>query len=262
VKLPSVAPLEENYLCIGREEFSRVLRRTLEKSGGGAFFKILGKMQGKPYYATILIDNRKILAVEVYDVRNGRISVGSSAITLLSNILNSGSIVVDAFPLDDINVKISIADNIDTYNSTPKMPLSELCPAFDKREKSERPENTDALISKPAEKTNPKPRTEVVIDVPQELEPYFRAFCNRVIKYSKAMGIEVSKIRLNARVIKYALRAGEGIHAKLELEGTGYRSPRKKDVEQSLESFVYKEAGRLSKELGKKVVMSSFSIKI
>lgn len=31
MKLPSVTPLEENFLCRGREEFGRLVRRTLEK---------------------------------------------------------------------------------------------------------------------------------------------------------------------------------------------------------------------------------------
>jgi len=268
MKLPAVNPLEENYLCANREEFAELLKRTIEKSGGGAFFKALGKVDGVPYYATILIDDQKILAVEVQNVRTGETLVGGPALEVMKKMIEQGPTIVDAFPLGDVDVKMSVVDNIDVYNSTPKMHLSELCPVFNekpstkmKKPEPPRPKPPQSFAPVEEPKPKPKPRTEFVLDVPSHLEPYFRAFGNRLVKYAKSLEIEPTKVTIAAKEVRYALGAGTGVHATIELEGSSGSLLAPSRLKELLENFVYREASELSSELDKKVVISRFILK-
>jgi len=256
MKLPSTKPFEKNVVCETKEEFGELVKRTVERSGGGAFFKVLGKSSDGAYYATLLIDDEKILAVEVHDASEGTTLVGRPAMELFDEVLTSGPVIADAFPLSDIDVKTSIAENIEVYNATPKMHLSELCPAFGK-------DSSDlAVIEEMEHKRPPKPRTKFVLDVPGRMEPYFRALGNRLAKYAKTLGIDVSEIRINAKEVRYALGAGTGIHATVEVRGSSESPVPPGKLKQSLETFVYREAAGLSKELDEKVVISSFSLQL
>ena len=275
MELPAVNPLEENYLCANKEEFTELLKRTIEKSGGGAFFKALGKVDGVPYYATILIDDQKILAVEVQNVRTGETLVGEPALEIMKKMIEEGPTIVDAFPLGDVDVKMSVVDNIDVYNSTPKMHLSELCSVFNERPSTEmkKPETPrpkppqsfapieEPKVEEPKPRPKPKPKTEFMLDVPLQLDPYFRAFGNRLIKYAKSLGIEPRLIKVSAKEVRYALGAGTGIHVTVELEGSSSSLLAPSRLKELLENFVYREAAELSDELGKKVVVSRFIFK-
>lgn len=271
MKLPKVNPLEENYLCVDKKEFSKLLRRTLETDGGGAFFKVLGKVEGVPYYATVLIDDQKILAVEMQNVKSGEALVGEPAFKVMREMIDKGPTVVDAFPLSEVDVKMSIVDNIDVYNSTPKVPLSELCPSLSGEPsslksavESDRPVSKSLpLEEKESEpKPKPKPRTEFSLEVPSQLEPYFRAFGNRFVKYAKSIGIEPSKVKIVAKEVRYALGAGSGVHATIEVEGSSSSLLPPARLQENLENFAYREAAGLSEELGKRVVVSSLTLKL
>ncbi|WP_457751910.1 hypothetical protein [Thermococcus sp.] len=272
MKLPSVKPSEENVLCKDKEEFGRLIKRTIERSGSGAFFKVLGKSEDGAYYATVLIDDEKILAIEIQDVKEGTTLVGRPAMEFLDEILQSGPVIADAFPLKDVDVKMSVVENIEVYNSTPKLHLSEFCPAFRKGAVStERPSEKfttssaneiQKSLEEPKPKHKAKSRTKVNLDVPTQLEPYFRALSTHVTKYAKTLGIEISEVKIDAKEVRYALGAGTGIHATVELKGSSKTPVSPMSLKQSLESFVYKEAGELSKEIGKKVVINNFSLKL
>ena len=271
MKLPSVKPSEENVLCKNKEEFGKLIKRTIERSGSGAFFKVLGKSTEGAYYATLLIDDEKILAVEVQDVKEGTTLVGRPAMELLGEILENGPVIADAFPLDDVNVKMSVVDNIDVYNSTPKVHLSELCPTFSERLPVERenhqtpkpkPAPSVAPVEEPKSRPKPKPRIEFILEVPPQIEPYARSFANKIIKYAKSLGVEVSKIRVGAKEVRYALGAGTGVHSFIEIEGSSKSSLPYRRLKEELERFTYKEASELSEALGKKVVVSNFSLRL
>jgi len=263
LKLPSVQPLEENYLCRNMKEFVELMERTLAK-GSGAFFKILGKVDGIPYYVTVLIDNQKIIAVEIQDVRGGSVLTGKPALQLLKEMITAGPVVVDAFPLDDVDIKMSIVDNLEVYNATPKMRLEDVCPSL--REKSGEgikrpPEKTESYEDrghKAEEKAKPQPkRLTISLEVPANLEPYFRALANRIAKYSKSVGVEPRQITVKAKEVRYALGAGVGIHTTVEIEGSVNSKLPTGEIKKILEEFLYREAGELSKELGKRVVISN-----
>jgi len=258
MRLPSVAPLEENRLCRNRDEFDQLVEEALAR-GKGAFLKIFGKAGGRPYYATILIDDEKVLAVETVDVSSGASLVGSEALDVVNKMLAEGPLVVDLYPLSDVEVKISIVDNIDVYNNTPKMPLSR----FHSSPRPERPIGGPTQVqapSKPREVERhstsvekPRRKFEVKIKAPVELDPYLRGMAKRINSLAKALGIELSGLEIEAKEVRYALGSGSAVHATVRLY-TGSKVAG--NVKNEFESAIYREAGELSKELGKRVVIS------
>ncbi len=263
MKLPPSKPLEENYLCNGREEFAELLSRTLSQDRG-AFFKILGKMDGVPYYVTILVDDRKILAMEAEEVRSGTSLVGKAAHEVLAALLE-GSVIVDAFPLSDVDVKMSVIDNIDVYNATPKVYLSEICPRIKTtappREMLPEPPKPPQITPIPEKEPKPKkPKMELLLNVPSEYDPYFRVFINHLKSYGKSLGLEFRKVKIEAKEVRYALGAGSGIHVIIEIEAESNASISLHHLKENLSTRAYKEAGDLSKEIGKKVVISDVKL--
>ncbi len=270
MKLPSVIPLKENHLCSNKEEFARLVGETIEASGGGAFFKVLGKVRGRAYYATMLVDDRKILAVEVRDVDSGDTLAGEGALNLIKEMLDSGPVIVDTFPLSDVDVKISIVDNIDVYNATPKMSLDELCPLVPSstagvsrvlQERAQEKAEEQGPRETPVARKKPAKKLKLVVNAPRNVEPYLRPFGNRIAKYAKSLGVEVSTLRIEAKEVRYALGAGVGVHINVTIEGKPNSSTDRRNLKETLESFLYREASDLSEEIGKKVVIRGVNLK-
>lgn len=268
MKLPPVTPLEENILCNGREEFGKLVARTIEQ-GDGAFLKVFGKTDGKPYYVTVLMDDEKILAVEAEDVSTGSSMVGKPALEILKELLDSGPVIADAFPMGDVEIKMSIVENIEVYNSTPQMKLEEIYPTLSKTTPEaalpkkpavgpvSSPRGEPKVVVREVTEEKPekpkKPRMEVSIKAPAEVDPYFRGMIRRLKNVLKGFGVELKAVEVDAKEVRYALGAGTGIHATVRLAPKG-DLPGK--VKSELESFIYKEAGEISKEIGKRVVIS------
>ncbi len=266
MKLPSVTPLEENFLCRKREEFERLVRRTLGK-GSGAFFKVFGKSSGKPYYITVLMDNEKILAAEAEDVGGGSSLRGEAALGILKEILDGGPVIVDAFPMTDVEIKMSIVENLEVYNSTPKMKLTDICPslggetgetigesrALQRATSSVTPGITGGITVEERPKKKPKPKTEVVIKAPAEVDSYFRGMVRHLMNIVKGFGTDLKRVEVEAKEVRYALGAGSAIHTNLKLI-TGGNLPG--NVRKELEGFIYREAGEMSNEIGKRIVIS------
>ena len=258
MRLPPVTPLEENYLCKNRGEFLELVKRTLSK-GGGAFFKVLGKVDGEPYYVTLLIDDEKILAVEVQDVRGGSQLVGKPALELLKEMLECGPVIADAFPMSDVDVKMSVVENMDVYNATPKMPLREMCPgAVEKTEEKGEERSPPNIERERKERVKP----EILINVPPQVDAYARRFAGRIVKYANSLGITVKRVKIEAEEVRYALGAGKGIHSTVELEGESKSHLPYQRLKEEIEKFTYREAAELSKALGEKVVVSRFTLRL
>jgi len=265
VKLPPVIPLKENYLCSNKEEFAGLMGETVEVSGGGAFFKVFGKVGGKAYYATMLVDNRKILAIEVRDVESGEALMGEVALDRLREMLDSGPVIVDTFPLSDVDVKMSIVDNIDVYNATPKMSLDELCPpapgpVTDASERVEKPREGGSEEI-PVANQKPKKKLKLVVNAPPNIEPYLRPFGNRISKYVKSLGVDISALGIEAKEVRYALGAGVGVHINVRIEGKINSDIDRRNLKETIESFLYREASDLSEEIGKKVVIRGVELR-
>lgn len=259
MKLPRASPLEENVLCSAARDFSDLISTTLS-GGKGAFFKVFGKSASEAYYITLLVDDQKVLAIEAENVKSGGSLVGEAALRVLKDLL-SGPVVVDAYPLDDINLKTSVVDNIDVYNVTPKLGLNDI---FEESGKSPelRQREVSSDIAK-AKKPERKPvRTEISLKVPNELEPYFRVLANHLKSEGKAFGLKIKRIRIEGEEIRYALGAGIGIHSVIDVEAEMPSDVSPVTVREALESRAYREAAELSKEIGKRIVVKQVNLSL
>jgi hypothetical protein len=282
MKLPSVKPIEENYLCRTREDFKSLLSKTLSEGTGG-LFKMLGKVGEVPYYVTILVDDQKILAIEAEEISSGKKLVGDEAVSYLLRILENPTIV-DAYPLDDIGVKMSVIDNIDVYNRTPKLMLSEFLgemPPITTEKKvttspqgqreTQQPSTVEELyksVTKEVEeklKKKEKPakqKLELKLDVPLELDPYFRGLVKRLDAYGRSIGVHFRRVEVKAKEIRYALGSGVGINTYITVDAESESVLPPSRLENMLREQAYKEAGELSSELKKRVVISDLKLRL
>ncbi len=126
MQLPDKQPLTENVVVTSPEELGGDLIREGLSKGSGAFLKIFAKDSAGKYYITVLLDRSKVLAAECLLVdKNQNLSGGDEAISLLKSLLDK-PMVVDVYTLDELEIKLSIADNVDVYVKTPKVPIEEL----------------------------------------------------------------------------------------------------------------------------------------
>ncbi len=148
MKLPDAEPVKENAVITSPGELLNEIRNVLS-GASGLFIKVFGKKGSSRYYITILFDRSKVLAAEGQEVSSGSVVTGSQAIDLFRELLK-GPLVVDLYALDEIGVKVSIADNLDAYGQTPKVSIGELFSA-PVQKPVEKP------LSKPAPKPQEKP---------------------------------------------------------------------------------------------------------
>lgn len=124
MQLPDKQPLIENVVVTSAGELKGLVEEGLSK-GNGAFLKIFAKDSSGKYYLTILLDRSKILAAECLLVDKKQDLSGEEAISVLKSLIGK-PMVVDVYDLDELEIKLSIADNVDVYAQTPKIPLEEL----------------------------------------------------------------------------------------------------------------------------------------
>ncbi|NJE10157.1 hypothetical protein E3E25_04365 [Thermococcus sp. MAR1] len=124
MQLPDKQPLIENMVVTSAGELKGLVENGLAK-GNGAFLKIFAKDSSGKYYLTILLDRSKILAAECLLVDRKQDLSGEEAISVLKSLIGK-PMVVDVYDLDELEIKLSIADNVDVYVQTPKIPLEEL----------------------------------------------------------------------------------------------------------------------------------------
>ncbi len=149
MKLPDVKPLKENIVVTSPGELLREIQEALSDSSS-VFIKALGKKGSSRYYLTVLFDSSKVLAAEGQEIESGTPVKGNDAIELLRGMA-AAPMVVDVYSLDEISTKLSIADNLEIYSETPKVPLDDLF-----GEKS--PVKPSAPPAQPVQKAKPAPQ--------------------------------------------------------------------------------------------------------
>ena len=128
-------PFKENIVSTGKEDFISLIREALSNANG-TFIKIFTKDSSEKYYFTVLMDSSKILAVYGKLLTAGRDVVGKEALDILQKLL-SNPMVVDVYTLDEITLKLSIADNLEIYTNTPKVGIDEFLGISEKEPISE-----------------------------------------------------------------------------------------------------------------------------
>ncbi len=124
MQLPDKQPLIENTVVTSAGELEELIKRGIS-AGNGAFLKVFAKDSSGKYYLTILLDRSKILAAEGLLVDKKQEILGEEAIRVLKSFVGR-PMVVDVYSLDELEIKLSIADNVDVYAQTPKVPIAEL----------------------------------------------------------------------------------------------------------------------------------------
>ena len=161
MKLPDVKPLKENIVVTSPGELLREIQEALS-GASSVFIKALGKKGSSRYYLTVLFDSSKVLAAEGQEIESGALVKGNDAIELLRGMATA-PMVVDVYSLDEISTKLSIADNLEIYGETPKVPLDELF-----GEKS--PKKPSASPAHPVQKAKPAPKPQETKAPPVEKE--------------------------------------------------------------------------------------------
>ena len=269
MQLPDKAPLVENVVVTSAGELTELIKKALSE-GKGAFLKIFTKDKKAKYYITVLFDSSKVLAVECLIVDNKQTLIGADAVNLLKSLLGR-PMVVDVYSLDEIEMKLSIAENLDVYSETPKIPLDELfsggsvqppkieVPRPQPRQIPEKkPKEKPTIEEKPA----PKPvggKPEIVVNftggkIPEEA---FKKYAENIIKEaSRIRGVSVNRIEFDANV-------GEGVvylnvHVYGSSESTDKRSL--EIAEKRLFHIVSKHAPIILREAEYKPILRDISV--
>lgn len=201
MQLPDKAPLVENVVLTSTDELSGFIEKALSR-GKGAFLKVFAKDdRGTKHYITVLFDRSKVLAAECLVVDTNQTLIGEEAVNLLKSLLGK-PMVVDVYSLDEIELKLSIAENLDVYSETPKIPLNELFPGIEAKQPVE-----DLESVKPAEKGETGGKPEIVVNftggtLPKEA---FQKYGESILEEAdKIGGVSISRIEFDANV-------GEGV---------------------------------------------------
>ncbi|WP_297469625.1 DUF2226 domain-containing protein [Thermococcus sp.] len=272
MQLPDKAPLVENVVVTSAGEFNELIKKALSQ-GKGAFLKIFAKDRNAKYYITVLFDSSKILAVECLVVDNKQTLIGEDAVKLLKSLLGK-PMVVDVYSLDEIEMKLSIAENLDVYSETPKIPLEELFSGG-----TAEPSKMETSIPVPAQKTpevkpkveekpapavtKPAPRgagkPEVVVNftggrIPEEA---FRKYAESIIKEAERIkGVSINRIEFDANV-------GEGVvYLNVHVYGSsGSADKRSREIaEKRLFHIVSKHAPIILREAEYKPILRDISV--
>ena len=239
MQLPDKSPMVENAVVTSVDDLAGIIRSALQQ-GSGAFLKIFAKGKEGKYYLTLLIDRTKVLAAEGLVIDTKRPLIGEEAISVLKSVLGS-PMVVDVYPLDEIELKLSIAENVDAYAQTPKVRLEELSGGEGPPSIVQAPSppqqapQQEIPPAKPVETVSQPPRAvpkgepgkpEVVVNVSGGSIPEkaFQTYAEYIMKDAKRIrGLTISRIEFDANV-------GEGVvYLNVRLYGSSSGSSR--DIE-------------------------------
>ncbi|WP_297438396.1 hypothetical protein [Thermococcus sp.] len=230
MELPNKSPLKENVLITSTGELEDLVREALAEASG-TFLKIFAKDKSGKYYVTILFDKTKLLAVECLLVDEKRTLTGGEALSVLRSFAGR-PMVVDVYALDEIELKLSIADNVDIYAQTPKIaidsifkaevreepkpPVKSPTPPREEKKAEEQPkkvkkaEKAKTVEEAPAEKPRPsapkpaaqgKPKVTVNFRGGELPEKAFQIYAEDILKEAKRIkGLSVSRIEFDAEV--------------------------------------------------------------
>ncbi|WP_366938917.1 hypothetical protein [Thermococcus sp.] len=271
MQLPDKAPLSENVVITSREELAKLVSEALSK-GSGAFLKAFAKDSRGKYYLTVLFDRTKVLAAECLLLDSGQTLIGADAVELFKSIL-SNPMVVDVYALDEIELKMSVAENLEAYSETPKVQLSELfgenlevSKVAPPKPEVKPPEVKPKPVA-PAPKPAPQPaqpvpkKPEVIVNFTGGTLPEsaFQKYAENIIKESQRIkGLRIWKIEFDANV-------GEGVvYLNVRVYGTS-ESGNKREIEiaeKRVFHIVSKHAPVLLREAEVKPILRDISVVI
>ncbi len=222
MKLPNTQPIKENAVVVSPQDLAQEIKNAISRSAG-AFLKVFGKKGNSKYYLTVLFDRSKVLAAEGQELESGAQICGEDVIHLLKELMG-GPVVIDVYSLDEVGVKLSIAENLEIYSKTPKIPIEKLfgeTPLPEAEKPKEAPEKPK--LEPPERPTDKKPAPEEkpqkaeTIAQPGEAEVVIEIPGGEVLKdalkeYTKYLISEAKRIRtLQIDKIVYSGELSEGV---------------------------------------------------
>ncbi|WP_461864490.1 hypothetical protein [Thermococcus sp.] len=164
MQLPAEQPVKENIVVTDAQQLKSLVRDALSNASG-ALLKIFAKDVTGKYYLMMLVDRSKLLAMEAMLVDQKTSAEGEKALEIFRSLLGR-PMIVDVYEFDEISLKLSLADNIDAYSATPKMPLNELFGG----EEVKREEKVETVAPPAQPKIEPKPEVKHEPEVKAEKE--------------------------------------------------------------------------------------------
>jgi len=219
-------PLVDNALITSPTELRDLVKKSLSQGEGG-FLKIFVKDSNR-YYITILFDRSKILAAECLVVDSNETLIGTEAVDILRSLLGR-VMIADAYVLDEIEVKLSIAENVDIYAQTPKVPLENLTagamPEVPEREPAPPVEaKTETKIPvdrrKMEEEVNRLLKKTGVEELSVITEEKKRKVEKRFVKYRVEPAMKTLKNRLNSELKKIMGTKFKWVNVRYRVEGS------------------------------------------
>ncbi len=211
---PSSQPYKENEVVTSASELSKIVKNVLSSSDG-LFVKIFAKKGPEAYLITILTDRKKVLGIDASKIGGGNL-VGEEALKKFKEI-QEGPMVVDVYKLDEVGVKLSIAENIDVYNKSPKVEVGEIFGGISSpgTTKKEEPVKTGGKEEKPStpqepveEKTKTQTREKTVPEVTIEIkggsipEKAFREYSKAILGDAKNIrSLKIRRIEFKGEVV-------------------------------------------------------------
>lgn len=291
MQLPNVIPLEENIVCTKKQELLDLIYNTFSNPEfKGLFLKIFTKDEKEKYYAIILLDRKKLLAAQIDLLGSKRKLIGDDSTEILKKIINY-PLVVDLYGLDEISLKLSITDNLEIYNATPKVELEKIFvenriesveviekerlleKVLEKKEKEELKEpeieETKKALPKKEEKKpsekSPKakekpsgPEIEVKVVGGEIFKPVLQTYAEEVLKEIKSLNeVSVEKVGITGEVGSGVIYLHVNIHGTSE----GDRSSREV-LERRVLYFVNKHLPIIWRKAGLKPILSNAQAKI
>jgi len=291
MQLPTVTPLEENIVCTKKQELLDLIYKAFSNPEfSGLFLKIFTKDEEEKYYATILLDRKKLLAAQIDLLGSKKKLVGNDSTEIIKKIINY-PLVVDLYGLDEISLKLSITDNLEIYNATPKVEFEKIFgenkiesveviekeklleKALEKKEKEELKEpeieETKKVLpkkeeKKPSEKA-PKaekklggPEIEVKVIGGEIFKPVLQEYAEELLREIKSLNeVSVEKVGITGEV-------GSGvIYLHVNIHGTSERDKSSREVlERRVLYFVNKHLPIIWRKAGLKPILSNAQAKI
>ncbi|WP_237698526.1 hypothetical protein [Pyrococcus sp. NA2] len=172
MEINQLQPKVENEVCLSGEEVLELVNKNIkEENVKGLYLKIFGKNEEDQYIIEMIVDKRRVLAVECTYVNRKEKKYGDEALKKLAE-LSDTPLIISVYPMDNQSLKLALARNIELYSKTPAIPLSEVF----KREAKKTIE--EAIVEAKEEKeeeireTTKKLEEEVSkrVEIPEEIE--------------------------------------------------------------------------------------------
>ena len=284
MQLPDKSPLMENVVVTSVDELKELVEKALSR-GNGAFLKVFAKGSDGKYYITVLLDRSKVLAAECLHVDKKQLLSGEDAVRIVKSFVGK-PVVVDVYDLDELELKLSVADNLDAYSQTPKVPLPELFggtietkpstalppvpPQVQAIQETPRKQEVEVeaekaeappAVAKPESAPGKAPeKPEVVVNLSggEIPERAFQAYAEALLKEAKRIkGLSIGRIEFDANV-------GEGVvYLNVRVQGSSTGGSRDAEVaEKRLLHAVSKYAPIILREAEVKPILRDVSVVI